>query len=79
VQPHARDGVVGRAPTPRGQPAAHLDPAGGGLGGAVGRGGPRAGGAPISFWTFTRYGAIVAGLTIALAAPYVWLRYFVYV
>jgi Na+/H+ antiporter NhaD/arsenite permease-like protein len=36
-------------------------------------------GTPISFWTFTRYGAIVAGLTIALAAPYVWLRYFVYV
>jgi len=36
-------------------------------------------GTPISFWTFTRYGAIVAALTIALAAPYVWLRYFVYV
>lgn len=36
-------------------------------------------GTPISFWTFTRYGAIVAGLTIAPAAPYVWLPYFVYV
>ncbi|RZS36881.1 Na+/H+ antiporter NhaD/arsenite permease-like protein [Herbihabitans rhizosphaerae] len=34
-------------------------------------------GTPISFWTFTRYGAVVAGLSIALAAPYLWLRYFV--
>ena len=32
---------------------------------------------PISFWTFTRYGAITAAVTIALAAPYLWLRYFV--
>jgi Na+/H+ antiporter NhaD/arsenite permease-like protein len=31
----------------------------------------------ISFWRFTRYGAIVAALTITLSVPYVWLRYFV--
>jgi Na+/H+ antiporter NhaD/arsenite permease-like protein len=31
----------------------------------------------ISFWRFTRYGLIVATLTIALSVPYVWLRYFV--
>jgi Na+/H+ antiporter NhaD/arsenite permease-like protein len=34
-------------------------------------------GTPISFWQFTRYGIIVAGLSILLAAPYLWLRYFV--
>lgn len=32
---------------------------------------------PISFWEFTREGAIVTVITIALAAPSVWLRYFV--
>jgi Na+/H+ antiporter NhaD/arsenite permease-like protein len=32
---------------------------------------------PISFWEFTRKGAVVTALTIAVAAPYVWLRYFV--
>ena len=32
---------------------------------------------PISFWEFTRKGAVVTVLTIAIAAPYVWLRYFV--
>jgi Na+/H+ antiporter NhaD/arsenite permease-like protein len=31
---------------------------------------------PISFWQFTRKGAIVTALTIAVAAPYLWLRYF---
>ena len=31
----------------------------------------------ISFWRFTRYGIIVAALTISLSVPYVWLRYFV--
>ncbi|HEY6747488.1 MAG TPA: ArsB/NhaD family transporter [Mycobacteriales bacterium] len=31
----------------------------------------------ISFWRFTRYGALVATVTIGLAAVYVWLRYFV--
>ncbi len=34
-------------------------------------------GTPISFWQFTKIGAIVTAVTIALAAPYLWLRYFV--
>jgi Na+/H+ antiporter NhaD/arsenite permease-like protein len=34
-------------------------------------------GSPISFWDFTRKGAIVTVVTILIAAPYVWLRYFV--
>jgi len=34
-------------------------------------------GSPISFWEFTRKGAIVTAVTILLAAPYLWLRYFV--
>jgi Na+/H+ antiporter NhaD/arsenite permease-like protein len=33
-------------------------------------------GAPISFWQFTAKGALVTAITIALAAPYLWLRYF---
>lgn len=33
---------------------------------------------PISFWQFTKYGLIVAGVTIAVTTPYVWLRYFVF-
>lgn len=32
---------------------------------------------PISFREFTRYGAVIAAITIAFAAPYLWLRYFV--
>ncbi|MGH3860004.1 ArsB/NhaD family transporter [Actinokineospora sp.] len=36
-------------------------------------------GTPISFWQFTRYGIIVATLSVVLAAPYLWLRYFVLV
>jgi Na+/H+ antiporter NhaD/arsenite permease-like protein len=36
-------------------------------------------GSPISFWEFTRKGAIVTGVTILLAAPYLWLRYFAFV
>ncbi|WP_067711264.1 SLC13 family permease [Nocardia yamanashiensis] len=32
---------------------------------------------PISFWEFTRKGAIVTAVTVAVAAPYLWLRYFV--
>ncbi|RDI45236.1 ArsB/NhaD family transporter [Nocardia mexicana] len=32
---------------------------------------------PISFWEFTRKGAVVSAITIAVAAPYLWLRYFV--
>jgi Na+/H+ antiporter NhaD/arsenite permease-like protein len=34
-------------------------------------------GHPISFWEFTRYGLVVAGVTIALCVPYIALRYFV--
>jgi Na+/H+ antiporter NhaD/arsenite permease-like protein len=34
-------------------------------------------GHPISFWEFTRKGAVITAITIALAAPYIWLRYFV--
>jgi len=33
-------------------------------------------GTPISFWEFTRKGIVVTVITIAIAAPYVWLRYF---
>lgn len=35
-------------------------------------------GYPISFWEFTRKGAVVTVLTIGVAAPYLWLRYFVF-
>lgn len=35
-------------------------------------------GHPISFWEFTRKGAVVTALTILIAGPYVWLRYFVF-
>jgi Na+/H+ antiporter NhaD/arsenite permease-like protein len=34
-------------------------------------------GFPISFWEFTKKGAVVTLVTILLAAPYLWLRYFV--
>ncbi len=34
-------------------------------------------GYPISFWEFTRKGALVTLVTILVAAPYIWLRYFV--
>ncbi|MEU6266924.1 sodium:proton antiporter [Saccharopolyspora shandongensis] len=33
-------------------------------------------GHPIGFWEFTKYGLVVTAVTIALAALYVWLRYF---
>jgi Na+/H+ antiporter NhaD/arsenite permease-like protein len=33
-------------------------------------------GHPISFWHFTRYGSVVALVTIAVAWAYLWLRYF---
>jgi anion transporter len=36
-------------------------------------------GTPISFWEFTRKGAVVTAITVVLAAPYLWLRYFVLV
>jgi Na+/H+ antiporter NhaD/arsenite permease-like protein len=35
-------------------------------------------GHPISFWDFTRKGAVVTALTVGVAAPYLWLRYFVF-
>ncbi len=35
-------------------------------------------GHPISFWTFTRYGAVVALVTIAVAWLYLWLRYYAF-
>ena len=34
-------------------------------------------GNPISFWEFTRKGAVITAITILVAAPYLWLRYFV--
>jgi Na+/H+ antiporter NhaD/arsenite permease-like protein len=34
-------------------------------------------GKKISFWEFTRYGLVVTVITIAMAVPYLWLRYFV--
>jgi Na+/H+ antiporter NhaD/arsenite permease-like protein len=33
-------------------------------------------GKPISFWEFTRYGLVVTVVTVALAMPYLYLRYF---
>ncbi|OXM75151.1 ArsB/NhaD family transporter [Amycolatopsis thermalba] len=33
-------------------------------------------GTPISFWEFTKKGIVVTAITILLAAPYLWLRYF---
>ncbi|MGB8385393.1 MAG: hypothetical protein WCG47_29840, partial [Dermatophilaceae bacterium] len=33
--------------------------------------------APISFWGFTKYGVVVATVTVLLCVPYLWLRYFV--
>ncbi|WP_116198705.1 ArsB/NhaD family transporter [Amycolatopsis circi] len=35
-------------------------------------------GAPISFWEFTKKGAVVTLITVLVAAPYLWLRYFVF-
>jgi Na+/H+ antiporter NhaD/arsenite permease-like protein len=35
-------------------------------------------GHPISFWEFTRKGAVVTALTIGVSAPYLWLRYFAF-
>ncbi len=33
-------------------------------------------GRPITFWQFTKYGLVVTAVTVALAVPYLWLRYF---
>jgi Na+/H+ antiporter NhaD/arsenite permease-like protein len=35
-------------------------------------------GHPISFWQFTRYGMVVAVVTIAIAWPYLYLRYYAF-
>ncbi|WP_406632612.1 ArsB/NhaD family transporter [Amycolatopsis sp. WGS_07] len=35
-------------------------------------------GTPISFWEFTKKGAVVTLITVLVAAPYLWLRYFVF-
>jgi Na+/H+ antiporter NhaD/arsenite permease-like protein len=35
-------------------------------------------GHPISFWHFTKYGLVVAAVTIALAWPYMYLRYYAF-
>ncbi|MDP9395101.1 MAG: ArsB/NhaD family transporter [Actinomycetota bacterium] len=35
-------------------------------------------GHPISFWQFTKYGLIVALVTVTISWPYVWLRYFAF-
>jgi Na+/H+ antiporter NhaD/arsenite permease-like protein len=35
-------------------------------------------GHPISFWGFTKYGLIVTVITVALAVPYLWLRFFAF-
>jgi Na+/H+ antiporter NhaD/arsenite permease-like protein len=32
----------------------------------------------ISFWGFTKYGLIVAAISVALAVPYLWLRFFAF-
>ena len=31
---------------------------------------------PISFWQFTKYGLVVAVITVAVAVPYLYLRFF---
>jgi Na+/H+ antiporter NhaD/arsenite permease-like protein len=35
-------------------------------------------GFPISFWRFTRYGVVVTVVTVALARPYLYLRYYAF-
>ena len=35
-------------------------------------------GYPISFWDFTRKGIVMTAITIVVAAPYLWLRYFAF-
>jgi Na+/H+ antiporter NhaD/arsenite permease-like protein len=37
----------------------------------------RRNGYPISFWEFTKYGSVVAAVTVVLALPYLWLRYLI--
>lgn len=35
-------------------------------------------GTPISFWEFTRKGAVVTVISVALSGLYLWLRYFLF-
>ena len=35
-------------------------------------------GHPISFWHFTKYGLVVTAVTVTLAWPYLWLRYYAF-
>ncbi len=35
-------------------------------------------GHPISFWNFTKYGLVVAFVTVLLCWPYLWLRYYAF-
>jgi Na+/H+ antiporter NhaD/arsenite permease-like protein len=35
-------------------------------------------GHPISFWAFTRKGVVMTAITVTVAAPYLWLRYFAF-
>jgi Na+/H+ antiporter NhaD/arsenite permease-like protein len=35
-------------------------------------------GQPISFWEFTKYGAVVAVASVLVCVPYLWLRYFAF-
>jgi Na+/H+ antiporter NhaD/arsenite permease-like protein len=35
-------------------------------------------GEAISFWTFTKYGLVITAVSLLVAWPYVWLRYFVF-
>jgi Na+/H+ antiporter NhaD/arsenite permease-like protein len=35
-------------------------------------------GYPISFWQFTRYGPIFTAVTVTLAWPYLFLRYYAF-
>jgi Na+/H+ antiporter NhaD/arsenite permease-like protein len=35
-------------------------------------------GHPISFWRFTKYGSVVAAVTIAVSWLYLWLRYYAF-
>ena len=35
-------------------------------------------GRKISFWEFTKYGLVVAFVTVAISMPYLWLRYFAF-
>jgi Na+/H+ antiporter NhaD/arsenite permease-like protein len=35
-------------------------------------------GYPISFWQFTRYGLVVTAVTVTLAWPYLYFRYYAF-